>query len=75
MCNLAPGARHNTRLLRIVSAPLVELYNGPHDPWHFENGGLTFRGNPTWHAARIESDRRRDLYNRLVPLSKWGITS
>jgi hypothetical protein len=67
--------RQNWDLYKLTYAPLDELRNTEFDPWSYdhENKCPVFTSNPTWEAAVKESERRLDLYERLVPVSKWGI--
>ena len=64
--------RTNHRLMILTHLP---LHNArlTDDPWTYENGRATFVSNPVWEAACVESARLDDLYQRKVPLAKWGI--
>ena len=67
--------RENWALYALTYAPVEELRNTEFDPWSYDHAAKAhvYTTNPTWEAACEESERRNDLYNRLVPLSKWGI--
>lgn len=65
--------RTNFRLYKLCGEPLQALRGTEHDAWSFDGKGPVFTPNPVWEAARKEFERRYDLYQRCVPLKKWGI--
>ena len=69
--------RENWALYKLTCAPVEAVHNTEFDPWSYDHAAKhhVFTSNPTWEAAIEEYERRTDLYMRLVPLSKWGITS
>lgn len=64
--------RMNHRLFMLTCLP-GHVARQTHEPWTFDERGWTYTTNPVWEAAMLEMDRLRDLYERKVPLSQWGI--
>jgi len=65
------------RLRAIATAPLDAIRNTANDPWsRVMVDGVwhpVFTPNDVWVDAWREYERRLDLYERLVPLARWGI--